>query len=174
MLFRLSIAAIILISVPLFTSCGSTPKPEDEDWVQGYEHGFDYLWDESLSVLKQRYEMATAVPAKQKMTTEWDTQLAYFSEQGERVRLSVEFEERPVVGWVITTTEERQINTNQLNPTVGSEADWEDADPDGSATSFYRLGMAARMRPRESWRSDRERRLESESQAATQPLGVNP
>jgi hypothetical protein len=144
-----------LVLVFLLGGCASNEQTSyEESWEGTYNHSFEFLWEEALKSVDYGFGVAERNLDSKTIVSDWDTQLAYFSGQGTRTRITIEFEEVEETRWRLTVSEEKQVNTEQINPTASTEAEWEPADSDGAAASKFRLNFERRINPPEHWRDD--------------------
>lgn len=147
--------ALLLTLFALSSACSSSGDPHEEELEGVYENSLDFLWDEALEVIRPRFRVASADPAKREIVTEWDTQLSMFSHQGWRTRLIVTFEEsKNPVGWRVMVKEEKEQNTEHTSPDLVTEADWDPVEAEGLEALKFKMAYQRRVNPRQSWRDD--------------------
>lgn len=148
-------AGTLLVLLAVLPGCASPEgKNYEETWEESYDHSFDFLWEQALKTVDYGFGIAERNLEDRQIVSRWDTQLAYFSTQGTRQRIIVDFEEVSPQRWQVKVSEERQVNTEQINPTASTEAEWEESEADGTAASKFRLDFERRVNPPENWRRD--------------------
>ena len=143
-----------LLFLTLFASCGSTPKPFEDNWDLKYQHTAEFMWEEVQVALAKYFRIAEKDFDTRTITTDWNEHLSVMSHHGYRERLIVTLDGDEEKGFSVQVKEEKQINTEQVNPQASSEADWEDAEAEGGALSRFRVALHRRLHPKESWKNE--------------------
>lgn len=139
----------------LVFGCGSPGKPLEQTNDIRYKNSLDFIWSESLVVLKQQYRDISSVDrVKRSITTAWDVQASPFSNQGYRSRLTVTFDGDVSSGFLVKAIEEEEINREEQDPLVLSEADWEPTTPSGARAQKFLWLLHRRLNPSQKWRDN--------------------
>ncbi|MEZ6196533.1 MAG: hypothetical protein R3F20_12535 [Planctomycetota bacterium] len=158
---RCALIGVLGLALALATACESSGGNKyEESWEDSYDHSFDFLWEEAQASITQYFPIAVRDVDNRRLVSDWDTSLGYFSGQGRRTRITVEFEEIGPSRFRMKVSEETQENTEQINPTVASEASWEATESDGAAASRFRINFERRINPPERWRDEAEKSAE--------------
>ena len=136
----------------LFCACASKPQPFEDDWTERHKHSFDFMWEECIAALEAQYPIAEADRDTNTITTDWNENLAVMAQQGYRTRLVIVLEGDVENGYIVKGKEERELNTEQVNPTSSEEAEWEPASADGGSLARFRVALHRRLHPKEAWR----------------------
>lgn len=147
------IAAVVVLFLTC-SGCGSTPVPYEDDWDLKYQHSAEFMWDQVKYALNKHFEIAKADFKTREVETAWNEHLSVMSHHGYRERLLVTLDGDDETGYSVKVKEERQINTEQVNPQASSEAEWEDSEADGGALSKFRWALHRRLHPKESWKDE--------------------
>ncbi len=145
---------LILLVLGLLCSCSSSPQHFEDDWELKYQHSAEFMWEQIEVALGKYFSIDDANFGTRVMTTDWNEHLSVMSHHGYRERLIVTLDGDEVEGFSVNVKEEKQINTEQVNPQSSSEADWEDAEADGGALSRFRVALHRRLHPKEGWKED--------------------
>jgi uncharacterized lipoprotein len=146
--------AAVLVLVSICSGCNSVPQTYEDDWDLKYQHSAEFMWDQVQYALNKHFEVEKADYETRKIETEWNEHLSVMSHHGYRERLLVELKGDEEAGFNVQVKEERQINTEQVNPQASSEAKWEDSEAEGGAVGKFRVALYGRLHPKESWKDE--------------------
>ncbi len=147
-------ALSLLLMILACSSCGSTPTPYEDDWELKYQHTAEFMWEQVQAALAKHFQIAKKDFDTREIETEWNEHLSVMSHHGYRERLIVTLVGDEIKGFSVNVKEERQVNTEQVNPQASSEADWKDSEADGGALARFRVALHRRLHPKEGWKQE--------------------
>lgn len=144
---RVLLAASIAFLPTVFSGCGSTPKPAEEEGGWHKKHTGEFLWEQARAAIQRRWRVESEDAAAREIVTAWDEQLAPMNTFGRRHRLTVTMEGDATKGHRLKVKQDTEQNTNQENPLSREEADWEPASSDGALAMQFLLDVERRLNP---------------------------
>ena len=158
-MFKILSASLITVALLLsLSACGSSEvEAFEEDWELSYQHSPEFMWAQAKAAMLKQFEIAEENLETHTLTSEWDEKLSIMSHHGFRYRLIVVLEGDIETGFKVKAKEEKEKNTEQVNPTASSEAEWEAVEADGGAVAKFRVALHRRLNPKERWIEASER-----------------
>ncbi|MAG56009.1 MAG: hypothetical protein CMJ83_06940 [Planctomycetes bacterium] len=149
--------SVLFATLALLGACNSSPQPQEETTHFVYQHTRETIWNQTRSELGERWRIADEDEIAMTFTTDWDTHLHVMNTFGKRHRLTVTLAGTDEEGYQVTASQETEQNTNQDNPLVASEAEWDSAPSNGALAQRFLMNLHLRMNPGTPWREDADR-----------------
>jgi uncharacterized lipoprotein len=139
----------------LVVGCNSTGEARDETTGFKYRHTGGELWKQLRSEVLEVWRIDSEDRRVGEITTAWDVRLHPMTRFGRRHRLKITLDGTDEEGYTVLASQETEMNANQGNPLVASEAEWEQVNADGALAQRFLFKFHRRINPPKSWREVR-------------------
>lgn len=148
----------IVFMLALFSlvgGCNSTGDAREETTSFKYRHTGGEMWKQLRSEVLEAWRIDSEDRLVGEITTTWDVRLHVMNRFGRRHRLKITLDGTDEEGYTVLASQETEMNTNQDNPLVESQAEWEQLDADGALAQRFLFKFHRRINPPKSWREVR-------------------
>lgn len=147
--------AFMLAILSLAVGCSSTADPKEETTAFTYRHTGGEMWKQLRAEVLEAWRIDSEDRSVGAITTTWDVRLHVMSSFGRRHRLKITLDGTDEKGYTVVAAQETEMNTNQDNPLVASEAEWEHVNADGVLAQSFLYKFHRRVSPPTTWREVR-------------------